>query len=123
MLRRILGKDDHVSEQEFTTYKTAELKCTRTGQVLEDFKGKSVVDLNVERMKELEEGRKKAWDAMTKEQQRAAVRKLLALPEKVPAAKKTVVSTEKRDGLIIEKVVFETEPGILVPARECRPEN
>ncbi len=123
MRRWLLGKDGNVTEPEFTVYKTAELQCTRTGQVLEEFKGKSVVDFNVEREKELAATRKKKWEAMTKDQQRAAVRKLLALPEKVPAAKKKVVGRVTVDGIVIEKVVFETEPGILVPAREYRPEK
>jgi hypothetical protein len=121
MRRWLLGKDDHVTEPDFTTYKTAELQVTRTGQVLEDFKGKSVVDLNVEREKELADKRTKEWEAMTKDQQRVAVRKVLALPEKVPAAKRTVVGEIKREKIVIEKVIYETEPGILVPAIEYRP--
>ena len=123
MRRWLLGKDGNVTEPEFAVYKPAELQCTRTGQVLEDFKGKSVVDLNVERERELAARRKKAWEAMTKEQQRMAVRKLLALPEKVPAAKKKVISEEKVDGAVIENVVFETEPGVLLPGRIYRPEK
>ena len=66
----------------------------------------------MERERELAESRKKTWAAMSKAQQREAVRKLLALPEKVPAAKKKVVSEEKRDGILVEKVVFETEPAL-----------
>jgi DNA-binding beta-propeller fold protein YncE/dienelactone hydrolase len=123
MRRLLLAKDGNVTEPEFTVRKDAELQCTRTGQVLEDFKGKSVVDLNVETEKELAAKRKKAWEAMTKEQQRAAVRKVLALPEKVPAARKKVVGKEERDGFVWEQVVFETEQGIFVPARVFRPEN
>ena len=100
MRRWLLGKDERVTEPEFTVYKDAELQCTRTGQVLEEFKGKSVTMLNVEREKELAEKRKKAWEGMSKEQQRAAVRRLLALPENVPAAKRKVLSEEKRDGVV-----------------------
>ena len=121
MRRWLLDKHDMVTEPEFTVYKQAELQCTRTGQVLEDFKGKSVVGLNVERERELTATRTKAWNAMSKEQQQKAVRTLLNLPEKVSAAKRKVVEEIKRDKVLIEKVTYETAPGILVPSIEYRP--
>jgi hypothetical protein len=118
MRRWLLSKDDPVTEPEFTVYKTAELQCTRTGQVLEDFKGKSVVDLNVEREKELVAERKKAWSGMDRSSRIDTVRRTIGLPAEIRAAKRTVVSTVKREEFIIEKVTYETEPGIIVPAVE-----
>ena len=53
MRRWLLGKDDAPVEGDFAIAKDADLQCTRTGQVLEDFKGKSVFDLNAEREREL----------------------------------------------------------------------
>src|SRR5262245_35747882 len=41
MRRWLLHKDDAPAEGEFAVHKDEELQCTRTGQVLEDFKGKS----------------------------------------------------------------------------------
>jgi hypothetical protein len=123
MRRWLLGKDDPVTEPEFTTYKTAELQVTRTGQVLEDFKGKSVVDLNVERENELAAGRKKAWSGMDQSSRIDAVRRTLGLPREIRAARRTVVSTVKREEFTIEKVTYETEPGIIVPALEFSKEK
>jgi dienelactone hydrolase len=121
MRRWLLDKDGNVTEPEFAVYKPAELQCTRTGQVLEDFKGKSVVDLNVERDKELAEKRSNEWAAKSKLQLQREVKRLLGLPDVVPAAKKKVVSQTKRDGVIVEKVIYETEPGVVVPAVLYRP--
>jgi hypothetical protein len=120
MRRWLLDKHDPVSEPEFTLYKEAELRCTRTGQVLEDFKGKSVVDLNVEREKELAAERTKKWNAMSREEQQKAVRKLLDLPDTVPAAKRKVLEQIKNGDYIYEKVLYTTEPGITLPAIEIR---
>jgi dienelactone hydrolase len=118
MRRWLLAKDGNVTEPEFAVYKPAELQCTRTGQVLEDFKGKSVVDLNVECEKELAAERKKAWAGMDQSSRIDTVRRTLGLPREIRAATRTVVSTIKREEFTIEKVTYETEPGIIVPALE-----
>jgi hypothetical protein len=109
MRRWLLHKDDAPAEGDFPVFKDSELQCTRTGQVLEDFRGKSVFDFNAEREKELAPKRAifladKGREGLLKE-----VRRLLALPPEVPAAKLI-----QQKG---EEFVFETEPGILVRAR------
>lgn len=48
MSRWLLGKDQVIVEQPVTLVKESDLLCTRTGQVLEEFKGKSCFDLNVD---------------------------------------------------------------------------
>jgi cephalosporin-C deacetylase-like acetyl esterase len=99
MRRWLLEKDDAPTEAEFAIHKDAELQCTRTGQVLEDFKGVSVFDLNARRERELAKARKPLeHEAMLKEVQR-----LLALPPAVPKARPTA-----------RKLVLETEPGLEV---------
>ena len=60
MRRWLLHKDDAPTEGDFPVFKDSELQCTRTGQVLEDFRGKSVFDLNAEREKELAPKRAKS---------------------------------------------------------------
>ena len=57
MRRWLLKQDDAVDEPDFPIATDAELQCTRTGQVLTDFKGKSVFDLNAERARELRAAR------------------------------------------------------------------
>ncbi len=59
MRRWLLNVDDATIEMDFAIRKDAELQCTRTGHVLEDLKGKSVFDLNVERARELAAARPK----------------------------------------------------------------
>src|SRR5262249_8226031 len=76
MRRWLLNKDDAPVEGDFPIFKDAELQCTRTGQVLEDFRGKSVFDLNAERAAELAAQR----PALERRELLAHVRRLLALP-------------------------------------------
>ena len=53
-LRRwLLNKDEPTVESAVAIVPDARLLCTKTGQVLSDFHGKSVFDLNVEREAEL----------------------------------------------------------------------
>jgi cephalosporin-C deacetylase-like acetyl esterase len=111
MRRWLLKIDDAPVEGSFALAKDADLQCTRTGQVLEDLKGKSVFHLNAEAERALAELRsRRAGDGMLKD-----VKRLLGLNRPVPKAKSKEVGIVKRDGMNIRKLVFETEPGILVP--------
>lgn len=116
MRRWLLGVDDAVVEGQFTTAKDKDIQCTRTGQVLEDFKGKSVFDLNADREKELSVQRAKFIAGNKPEDVVKEVRRLIGLPESIKASA-LVHSTPpiKRDGYQITKVYTETEPGITVP--------
>ncbi len=49
MKRWLLKQDEAVDEPDFPISTDAELQCTRTGQVLTEFKDRSVFDLNIER--------------------------------------------------------------------------
>src|SRR5262249_13306983 len=59
MRRWLLKVDDAPTEGDITVATEAELRCTRTGQVLQDFKDRSVFDFNAERAAELAKGRAK----------------------------------------------------------------
>ncbi|HZE99075.1 MAG TPA: prolyl oligopeptidase family serine peptidase [Planctomycetota bacterium] len=54
MRRWLQGVDDAAVETPSPVFKEEELRCTASGQVLAEFKGRSVFDLNLERAKELE---------------------------------------------------------------------
>lgn len=57
-LRRwLVGVNEKVIETDFPIFKDADLQCTRSGQVLEDFRGVSVFDLNRQRDEELAKDR------------------------------------------------------------------
>jgi cephalosporin-C deacetylase-like acetyl esterase len=112
MRRWLLKVDDAPSEGEIAVAREPELLCTRTGQVLEDFKGKSVFGLNAEQEARLTKGRAAARDreAVLKD-----VARLAGVRLPVAAAKMTHAGEVKRDGYRIRKLVFETEQGVQVP--------
>ncbi len=114
MKRWLLSKDEPYTDETAKLDTEADLRCTRTGQVLEDLKGKSVFDLNRERAQELAKQRAKA--NLTANELRAAVTRRIGLNNPVPAATMKHAGTVKRDTYRVEKFIFETEPGIQIPA-------
>lgn len=113
MRRWLLRIDDAVVEEKFAIAKDADVQCTRTGQVLEEFKGKSAFALNAEREMELARGREQTppTDSLVKD-----IRRLTALKAPIAPAVMKEVGTLRRGDLQIQKLVFETEPGIRLPA-------
>ena len=96
---------------------TRTCSAPETGQVLSDFQGKSVFDLNAERAGELRAAREATRAKRSDAELREEVRKLLGLGDrKIAAAKPRVVGTFSARGRTIRKLVFDVEPGIIVPA-------
>jgi hypothetical protein len=118
MRRWLLGKDDAPTEGDFPIATDQELQCTRTGQVLEEFKGRSAFDLNAERARDLERRRSGPNAELLQR-----VRQLAAVPATVAPAKVTEVGQVNRDGYRIRKLTFATEPGVTVPALHFLPEK
>jgi cephalosporin-C deacetylase-like acetyl esterase len=116
MRRWLLGKDDVVVEGSFTTAKDKELQCTRTGQVLEDFKGVSAFDLNALHEKELAGQRARFIAGNKPEDVRKEIRRLIGLEGSVNPAPCNDQGTVKRAGQTVQKIVYDTAPGISVPA-------
>src|SRR5207302_8057969 len=101
MRRWLLEKDDAPTEPAFAIAKDERLQCTRSGQVLEDFKGKSVFHLNAEREKALLQMRStQPW--LTNEELWRQVRPLLAVPARVEAPKTRGLGHIKRAGYTIQ---------------------
>lgn len=111
--RWLMLKDDPVYEDEFAAIPSAQLLCTRTGQVLEDLKGKSVFALTAERAQELAPARAKLRGQP--EQLKSEVRRLIGLPSSLKPAEHQEVGDLQRDGYFLVKLQFETEPGVVVP--------
>jgi dienelactone hydrolase len=117
MCKWLLGKDDKITEGNFPSLADADLQCTRSGQVLEDFKGKSVFHFNAAFAKEHAAERAKFADLPAAERSRA-IKKLLGLSDQhmnlaaMLDAKR--VPTEG-DQPWRHRVTFATERGIRVP--------
>jgi dienelactone hydrolase len=109
MRRWLLGADDAPVETDFPVFKEEELRCTKSGQVLAEFKGKSVFDLDIDREKELASKR-------TNEQIPARVLRKLGLTSPVePAEASPGAGGVKRSGYEVGKGTLTTEPGVRLP--------
>ncbi|MCI0640666.1 MAG: acetylxylan esterase [Gemmataceae bacterium] len=84
LCRWLLGKDEAIFEGNFPNIKDADLQCTRSGQVLEDFKGKSAFHFNLEQAQALAGERGKFLATPDLEKQRAEIRRLIRLPKTLP---------------------------------------
>ena len=127
MRRWLLQIDDAVTEGDITVLKDEQLQCTRTGQVLDDLKGRSVFDLNALQEKDLAKVRHVFQGTHLKDELLSEVRRLIGLPDKIAPAKLISLKfaegtdTIERKACIIKKQVFETSPGIKVPALRFEP--
>lgn len=122
MRRWLLGKDDAITETDFSTAPDKDLLCTDTGQVLSALHGVSAFALNAQRAAELDRQRAERFADRSVEALRAEVRKRLAMPE----ARPILVSNHRevrRDGYTIDLWTLGTEEGISVIERLFRPEN
>ncbi len=121
MRRWLLKHDDPIDEPDFSVATDAELQCTRTGQVQSDFKDLSVFDLNQLRERELRAAREVANANRSADAFRTEVRARLGLGQwKVKPVPPRLAGTVADERLSIRKLVFEVEPGLILPAVEIR---
>jgi cephalosporin-C deacetylase-like acetyl esterase len=99
MRRWLLAKDDAPVEADVPLEKEADLQCTRSGQLMRDFQEKTAYEFTADLERELAPRRGK----LGKDDLLREVRRLIAVGTPSPA---------RRSGM-----VFETDPGIKVPAR------
>jgi dienelactone hydrolase len=122
MGRWLLGKDEPVVEGDAPTLKDDELRCTRTGEVLEDLKGRSAFDFIAQRDKELTGQRAKSFAGKKPEEARAAISRVLGISEKLQPRREEVGTIDK-PAYVIHKLVLQTAPGIQVPALHFKPKK
>ena len=117
MRRFLLGIDEPITEPEFETHSSRDLQCTPNGQVMLMKGARSVMDLNVELNVRLAKQRRENWKPENRSQTLVEVRRIAGIREleKLPRPKVTHHGKIQRDGYSIEKLVIETEPGILLP--------
>lgn len=118
MARWLQGRDECFKEAPAEVLPCGELQCTKSGNVLE-LKGRSVMDLVVAEAAGLAQLRRER--GLAGAPLLAEVKKLLALPESIPAPTVLEVGREVRDGVVRTRLRFETEPGITIPATLLEP--
>ncbi|MBI3944613.1 MAG: acetylxylan esterase [Armatimonadetes bacterium] len=116
MRRWLLGVDDAPEEGDYPIFTDQELQCTRTGQVLLEFGGRSATELNIEREGVVAAERARFQAEHPGGAWLSEVRRLIALPDEIPAAKATRCWTRQRRGCELQGMTLESEPGILLPA-------
>jgi len=123
--RWLKGADDSEPEREVTIASEPDLWCTQTGQVATELGGETVVTLNQKRVErlfpkrsewssqaQLESYRKEIQQEARRLSGMTATHKATAAPT-VPVSSFGVI---ERPGYGIEKLIYESEPGIKVPA-------
>jgi cephalosporin-C deacetylase-like acetyl esterase len=119
MRRWLLHQDDAPVEGKFEVFKS--LQCTRSGQVLEDFKGASVPDFTRRQARALAEERARTLPGRKRDEILADVRRLIGLKETPGPVKFRTAGRIERKKYVINRTVFDTEPGIQVPALDFIP--
>jgi dienelactone hydrolase len=114
MSRWLLKRDQAIEEADLPIATDQELQCTRTGQVLTDFQGVSVFDLNRERERESRERRETFGADESLATFRARVKKRLGLADWKP----TRVPLEVEQGGSGPTLRFSIEPGIVLSGVE-----
>jgi dienelactone hydrolase len=109
--RWLRGAYATVTEPDFPIEKDADLRCTRTGSVLEDLKGRSVFDLNAAAADAARKQRK----ALAPAALRVAVAKQIGLTE-APRTTVEKVGQEDRDGYTVLKLIYRQDGGLPLPA-------
>lgn len=119
MRRWLLDKNDAPAEIDFPIFKDEQLQCTRSGQVLEDFKGRSVFHLNAELERELAKKRMPLPGDV--KERTALLRGLLGMPAKIADTQfKEENAPVKRKNYVIRQYVLGVG-GMQFPALEFAP--
>jgi dienelactone hydrolase len=123
-LRRWLLKiDDAITETESSIATDEQVRCTSTGQVLSDLKGRSVFDLNAEKEEQLRPCRESFSRSSSSSAFRLRVKKRLGIESRklMPRVAQLEERPDLRRGRLRE-LLIETEPGIAITALEVIPD-
>jgi cephalosporin-C deacetylase-like acetyl esterase len=116
--RWLKGREEEVQEPAITPEPDSALQCTDTGQVLTSLGGKRVYDFNraeADRLvAKLEERRRSPGFLRDLP---SVIRKQLVLPTGPVDPRPRKLGDEEINGLTVERLVLETEPGVVVPVR------
>ncbi len=120
---RWLGKIDlDTDEAEFGMSPPDSLNCTSTGQVLTSLGGRSVVQVNIDRARAMGSLQGPSLNTQDlRERVRKTLSRLLALPEHRSPLQSALLSSNTRQGLVIEELEFRSEAQIRVPGWFIKP--
>jgi cephalosporin-C deacetylase-like acetyl esterase len=115
--RWLKGAGDRAEEPEVQLATESELWCTTTGQVATSLGGESVFTLNWKRVEALKAQRAPGRDLA------ARLGRLIGFEQPQGAVRVRPYGAFTRPGYRVEKLVYESEPGILIPALLFLPEG
>ena len=123
---RWLGQEDWGSDEAgFDESAPDALNCTATGQVLTSLGGRSIVQLNTDRLRALAPvnplGSTPGEAQAFRERARRTLKELLALPTERTVLDSRIYSSSTRKDVIIEEFVIHSEPYIRVPGWFLKP--
>jgi len=121
---RWLGREEwRTDEEEFDKSAPDALNCTSTGQVRTSLGGRSVVQLNVDRLRTRLPANSALSDIKTfRERVQGTLRELLALgTQQTPLNSRTLSSNAWRENIAVDEFVFESEPAVRVAGWFLRP--
>jgi cephalosporin-C deacetylase-like acetyl esterase len=105
-------------EADFDASPEGALNCTSTGQVLTSLGGRSIVQVNIDRAREIMSESPYASGTQNLNGVAQSIRQdlsaLLALPRERPPLRAAVLSSNHRKDAAIEEVQFESEPGLRI---------
>ena len=104
------GEEDDGKEPYVSLATETELQCTPTGQISTSLRGESVFTLNRKRADQLRAKSRRKQDVL------AAARELTGYHPRPGAPAVSHYGTLQKKGYRVEKLVYESEPGILIPA-------
>lgn len=114
------GVEDRQTEPEGLIAGFEELQATETGQVVTSLGGETVFTLNQKRARQLDKALPPLTNGSDAETFRAAIRERVqtVASVQIPTAEPPVHRYGKieRDGYHIQKFIYESEPGILIPS-------
>ena len=120
MNRWLKGVDSSISEPKMQLESEETLYCTSSGQVQTSLGGETVFSLNLKRSAQMPPKRKLPSDAqdVAKFQRELSqqIRRLTGLQDAQHPLNTRSFGELRREGYRIEKLVYESEPGILIPA-------
>jgi dienelactone hydrolase len=120
MMRWLLKQDSAVDEPDVPIATDAELQCTNTGQVISEFKDRSVFDLNADRAHDLQAARDALNAQRSDEDFRKEVERRLGMGDRgTKPVSPQVLETISRPGFTIRKLIFNvdnSDSSMIVPA-------